>query len=67
MLTVDPSHDLLSLGKLAEIFQASPRLIERAAAAAQIAASLRLNCIPYFAETDIERIREQVDALRGSD
>jgi hypothetical protein len=57
-----PQADLISVGKLAEILQASPRVIEQAAQAAGVMPSLRLNGILYFADGDTASIRAKLDA-----
>jgi hypothetical protein len=61
MLAINAQLDLLSIGKLAELLQRSPRRIEQAAIAASVPPALRLNMIPYFAEADVDKIREQLD------
>lgn len=52
--------DLLSLGRLSELFQAHPAKIRRAIEALGVEPSLRLNGRAYYSEADVERIRQQL-------
>ena len=60
MPAVKPENDLLSVGKLAELLQATPARIAIAADAAGVAPKFRLNGVGYFASEDVERIRERL-------
>ena len=60
MRTIDPEHDLLSIGKLCELLQASPNQIERAAQRGGVRPSLRLNGVPYFADLALDPIRRNL-------
>jgi hypothetical protein len=60
MLTVAPENDLLSLGKLCELLQASPNRIARAAELARVKPTFQLNGVAYFADPAVDAIREQL-------
>lgn len=59
-MTTSPEHDLLSMSKLCELFQRTPRAIEQAADKAGAAPSLRLNGTPYWDSTAADRIAAQL-------
>jgi hypothetical protein len=52
--------DLHSIGRLAELLQASPGEIERAAEAAGVAVPLRIDGRPFFSDSCIPRLRENL-------
>lgn len=60
MVSLIPEVDLLSIGKLAEVLQASPARIEVAAERAGVRVSLRLNGVPYFNDADVDEIRDHL-------
>ena len=64
MQTIDPEDDLFSTGKLAEMLQASPNRIERAAERAGIRPGLRLNGVMYYTDLAVEPIRRQLKSKR---
>ena len=64
MKTIDPNSDMSSLGKLAEILQASPNRIERAAERAGIRPGLRLNGVVYYTDLAIDPIRRQLKSKK---
>ena len=55
MLATD--QDLLSVGRLSELLQASPAEIERAAEAAGVEVALRLDGRPFFSDANVARLR----------
>jgi hypothetical protein len=57
-LIPDRDRDLSSVGRLAELLQASPGQIERAAAAAGIEVTIRIDGRPYFSDAQIPTIRD---------
>ena len=57
-MIIDGRHDLLSLGRLAELLQTSPAQIERAAEAAGVEVPLRLDGRIFFRDADVGRLRE---------
>jgi len=56
-MIVDLERDLLSIGRVAELLQASPREIERAAEVAGIEVALRIDGRPYFLDSNVARLR----------
>jgi len=60
MVSLIPEVDLLSIGKMAEVLQASPARIEVAAERAGVRVSLRLNGVKYYADRDIDDIRDHL-------
>lgn len=52
--------ELLSIGRLAALFQEHPAKIRRAIEALNIEPSLRLNETAYYGESSVERIRQQL-------
>ena len=50
-------QDLVSVGKLAETLQRSPREIEEALTALGLEASLRLNDVDHFDRSVVNRLR----------
>ncbi len=51
---------LLSLGRLVETFQRSPGAIRAALDAAEIAPSLELNDVAYYADSDVDRVMRRL-------
>lgn len=60
MMSIAPDSDLLSVGKICELLQASPAQIERAAIKAGVQVALRLNSVPYFHDSDLAAIRDHL-------
>jgi len=58
MINVTPDRDLLSVGRLSELLQASPGQIEHAAEVAGVAISLRIDGRPYYCDAHVRSIRE---------
>lgn len=59
MMTANPQHDLLSLGKVCELLQQTPRQIELAAQRAGIVPDWRINSVPHFNAEQVEAIAQQ--------
>lgn len=53
-----PTHDLLSIDRLCQLFRCTIRRIETAAARDEIVPAWRLNGISYFDADQVERLRE---------
>jgi hypothetical protein len=60
MPTIAPETDLLSLGKLCELLQASPSQLERACARTGTRPALRLNGVPYYTDAALAVIGRQL-------
>jgi hypothetical protein len=59
-MTTAPQHDLLSMSRLCELYQVTPRAIEQAADKAGAAPSLRLNGVLYWNSADAGLIAQHL-------
>jgi hypothetical protein len=66
MMTIEAERDLLSITRLCELCQCTPRAIELAAAKADTPPTLRLNGTPYWDSSQAQKIREHLDTTKGS-
>jgi hypothetical protein len=55
---------IVSLGKCAEILQAGPATIAKAAESAGVQPAYVINGIQHFAESDLPAIRQQIEGKR---